>query len=87
MLPTFEAVTLGDSNDVDHLVLGEDVRDGHGLLQVLLSPVHLVSDASPVELHLRQVGLFLLYGQQSHLEMEKHLNLEKDFLIRKYFSN
>lgn len=68
-------MALGDPDDVDHLILGEDGRDRHSLLQMLLRPVHFVRDASPVHLHLHDVGLFLTYGKQPHLEMEKPVKL------------
>lgn len=68
-------MAFGDPDDVDHLILGEDSRDWHSLLQMLLRPVHFVRDPSPVQLHLHDVGLFLTYGKQSHLEMEKHVKL------------
>lgn len=67
MCRTFEAMTLGDTNDVDQLVLVEDGRDGHRLLQMLLCPVYLVWDAAPIKLNLHDVGLFLFYGKQPHL--------------------
>uniref|UniRef100_A0AAY4BPI8 Uncharacterized protein n=1 Tax=Denticeps clupeoides TaxID=299321 RepID=A0AAY4BPI8_9TELE len=51
---TLVAVTLGDTNDVDHLVLGKDIVDGDRLLQFFTGP-----------LDLHQVGLLLPQGQQA----------------------
>lgn len=64
-------MTPGDPNDVNQLILVKDCRDRNSLLQMLLCPVHLVRNVSPIELDLRDVGLFLIYRQQSHLEKEK----------------
>ena len=38
-------MTLGHSDDVDHLVLGEHLADGHLLLKVLAGKVDLVGGA------------------------------------------
>uniref|UniRef100_A0A3Q3GNE0 Uncharacterized protein n=1 Tax=Labrus bergylta TaxID=56723 RepID=A0A3Q3GNE0_9LABR len=57
------SMSLGDSNNVDHLILAEDSRDGDRLLQTLLCPVHLVRDAPPIQLHLHDVAVFLHRGK------------------------
>jgi hypothetical protein len=39
---TLESFALGDTNAVDHLVLGEHVLDGDFLLEVLAGKVNLI---------------------------------------------
>jgi hypothetical protein len=39
---TFESLSLGDTDDIDHLVLGEDRLDRDLLLEVLASEVDLI---------------------------------------------
>ena len=57
---TLEAVTLGDRNAVDHLVLLEDGVDLDGLLEEAVAEVDLVRDAAAVDLDLHEVCLLLL---------------------------
>lgn len=64
---TVETVTLGNGNDIDHLVLLEDGVDGHGLLEELLAEGDLVGDGTTVDLNLHKVGLLLLEGSLSDL--------------------
>ena len=57
---TAETVTLGNGDDIDHLVLLEDGVDGHGLLEETLTELDLVGDRTTVDLDLHEVGLLLL---------------------------
>jgi hypothetical protein len=64
---TFESVTLGDGDDINHLVLLEDAGDIDGLLEELLAEGNLVGDGSTVDLDLHQVSLLLLERSLSDL--------------------
>lgn len=64
---TLETVTLGDSNDVDHLVLLEDAVDLDGLLEEVAGEVNLVGNGTTVDLDLHEVGLLLLEGSLADL--------------------
>lgn len=57
---TLETMTLGDGNDIDHLVLLEDTVDLNGLLEQVAGKVNLVGNGATVDLNLHQVGLLLL---------------------------
>uniref|UniRef100_A0A3P9ACP9 Uncharacterized protein n=1 Tax=Esox lucius TaxID=8010 RepID=A0A3P9ACP9_ESOLU len=71
------AMTLGDPDNVDHLILGEHCGDGDRLLQLLTGPVHFVGNGTSVQLHLHQVGLLLPQGQQA-LSRVSHLRVGQD---------
>ena len=64
---TLETVTLGDTDDVNHLVLGEDLVDRDLLLEVLDSPVNLLGGGAAVDLDLHEVGLLLADPDLPHL--------------------
>lgn len=64
---TVETVTLGDSDDIDHLVLLEDGVDADGLLEEAVAEVDLVGDGATVDLDLHKVGLLLLEGSLADL--------------------
>lgn len=57
---TLESVTLGDSNDIDVLVLLEDGGDLDVLLKEALGEGDLVGNGATIELDLHKVGLLLL---------------------------
>merc|ERR1719323_1140450 len=67
-----ESVTLGDADDVDHLVSGKDSGDRNLLLEVIPGKVNLVSDGSSVQLDLHDVGLLLSATQDLHLGVDNN---------------
>jgi len=66
---TVVTATLGDTNSVDHLVLGEDGVDGDLLLEVVVAPLDLLGNGTTVDLDLDQVGLLLAEGESLHLSV------------------
>ena len=71
---TLEALSLGDSNDVDHLVLGKDLLAADLLLEVLAGEGDLVGDGAAVQLDLHDVGLLLPAPQQLLLGVADQTN-------------
>ena len=67
-----EAVTLGDGDAVDHLVLLEDGADLDRLLEEGTSEVDLVGHGASVDLNLHQMGLLLLERRLADLRMRQH---------------
>ena len=64
------SVTLGHSNDINHLVLGAHLADGHLLFKVLTGKVHLVGNGASVELDLHDVSLLLPAAEELHLGVD-----------------
>merc|ERR1712228_368879 len=64
-----ESVSLGDTDDVEGFVHGEDLSYWDLLLEVLPGPVHLVGDGAAVELDLHDVSLLLPASEQLHLSV------------------
>ena len=61
---TLESFSLGDTNDVDHFVLGKDLLDGDLLFEMLPGEVNFVGDGSTVQLDFHNVGLLLAAFQE-----------------------
>ena len=57
---TGKSVALGDSDDIDHLILLKDGADLNWLLEKTATELNLISNRATVDLDLHQVGLLLL---------------------------
>lgn len=64
---TLESFALGDTDDVNHLVLGKHSRHRDRLLEVLAGPVNLLGYSTTVHLDLHNVGLLLALAKKFHL--------------------
>lgn len=64
---TLETFSLGDSNDVDHLVLTEHLAYWNRLLQMLLDPLYLIFNGTTVQLDFQDVSLLLALLDQTNL--------------------
>lgn len=68
---TVVSVTLGDGDDINHLVVLENAVDADGLLEELVAELDLVGDRATVDLDLHEVRLLLLDGGQAELGVGK----------------
>jgi len=71
---TLESLALGNTNDINHFVLGEDIFHRNGLLKMVPCPCNLVSDRSTVELDLHEMSLLLTLVHQLHLQKDGNIN-------------
>jgi len=69
---TFDSVTLGDADDIDHLVLREDVLDGDCLLHESAGEVDLLGDRAAVQLNLVNVRLLLPFAKKLDLRVRNN---------------
>lgn len=69
---TFETVTLGCANGIDHLILVEDVADGDEAFEEVLTEVDLLGDGTTVDLDLHEVSLLLTEVQLAHVSVSEH---------------
>lgn len=69
---TVESLTLGDGDNVNHLVVLEDGGDLDGLLEKAVGERDLVGDVATVDLDLHQVGLLLLERSLGDLGVCEH---------------
>jgi len=68
---TFVTLTLGDTDDVDHLVLLENGGDGDGLLEEADTEVDLIGDGSSVDLDLHEMSLLLSDAKLADLGVDQ----------------
>ena len=66
---TGETVTLGDSDNINNLILLEDRVDANWLLEETVSEGNLVSNATSVDLNLHQMSLLLLERGEADLSV------------------
>lgn len=72
---TLDTTTLGDTNDVNELILVKNGVDSNGFLQVTLGPLHFVRDGPAIQLDLHDVSLLLALAQQLHLKGTKNVTI------------
>ena len=69
---TLETVALGDSDNIDVLVLFEDGGDINGLLEEIVGVFNLVWDGSTVHLNLHEMSLLLAQASLADLSVGKN---------------
>ena len=68
---TLETTTLGHGDRVDHLVFGEDLTDGHLLLEMFTSVGDFRFDRAAVQLNLHDVRFLLAFAQELRLRVRQ----------------
>src|SRR5690606_18787774 len=71
---TLETVTLGDGNDIDHLILLQNRADIHSLFKMIIGKFDLVCDRSTVQLNFHDMSLLLTNLDLADLGMNNDAN-------------
>jgi hypothetical protein len=71
---TFESFTLGDTDDIDHFVSFEDVRNFDFLFEVGVSPIDLLSNGASIDLDFQNVSLLLSEVEEVELGVDDDSN-------------
>ena len=66
---TFETMTLGDTDGIDHVVLGEDGGHRELLFEESLGHGDLGGDITTVDLDFHEVGLLLSFSERSLVDL------------------
>merc|ERR1712192_362024 len=67
---TLVSMTLGHSDDIDHLILSKHLANGHLLLKVVPGKSILISNGASVELDLHDMSLLLPATEKLHLGVD-----------------
>jgi len=68
---TFESLSLGDADHINHVITVEHLLDWNGLFHVFTSPGNLLGHRSTVHLDLHDMRLLLPTVHQLHLGMSQ----------------
>merc|ERR1719334_2511214 len=69
---TFKSMTLGNTNDINHFILGKDSTNWNLLLKMISGEIDLVSNGAPIKLDLHDVSLLLPTSKDFHLGMNNN---------------
>ena len=85
---TFEAFSLGDTNDINHFILGKSALDGNLFLKMFTSKVYFIRNGTTIDLDFHNMSLLLASPQNSLLSVENSSNhLTILFDLRNFFLN
>lgn len=78
--PTLESFSLGNTNTIDHFILGEDRLHGHLLFEMFTSKFDFVGNGSAIQLDFHDMGLLLALSKELLLGVANNTDNRAVFL-------